>query len=49
MRAKGDFEFMGGYRKGPVIGVFFVALCLTAAGETNSLTAGKDQPSDKFG
>ncbi len=37
---------MGGYRKGPVIGVFFVALCLTAAGETNSLTAGKDQPSD---
>jgi tetratricopeptide (TPR) repeat protein len=50
VRGKGDSEFMGGYRKGAdffaAIGVFFVALCLTAAGETNSPTAGKDLPSD---
>src|ERR1700722_5574288 len=48
--ARGDFDFMGGYRKGPgifpAIGVFFVAVCLTAAGETNSLTAEKALPAE---
>src|SRR5580698_10194323 len=41
---------MGGYRKWAeiffAIGAFFMALCLTATGQTNSLIAGKDLPSD---
>src|SRR6266481_88188 len=47
---RGFFEFMGGYRKGPGIFsamvAFYVALCLTVAAETNSASAGKDQPSE---
>ena len=50
VHSKGDFRFMGGYRKGPGIfsatAVFYVALCLTVAGETNPPTPGKDQPSE---
>src|SRR5882724_8174993 len=50
VRAKGDFEFMGGHRTTPGIfsatAIFFVALCLTAAGENNPGPAGKDQPSE---
>ena len=47
VRAKrGDFDFMGGYRKGPGIfpamAIFFVALSVAVMGETNSPLTGKE-------
>jgi tetratricopeptide (TPR) repeat protein len=50
VRGKGDFGFMGGYRKRPgsflTTAVFFVALCLSATAETNFNAGGKDQPAE---
>ena len=50
VRARGDFDFMGGIRKGPGIfsamAVFYLALCLSVTAETNSSLTGKDLPSE---